>query len=117
MRTVADAMSTPVVIGPSATLQQASAAMLDGDADAAIVARNDAVCGLLGAEDVAQALADGCDPAATSAIAIAAADPPRARADELLAEVHMRMRAAGQPRAVVVGHHGEPLGLLTEPEA
>jgi CBS domain-containing protein len=117
MRTVDDAMTKPVMVERSATIQNASATMLDGRSEAAIVVEGDRVCGLVSAEDVARALADGLDPTETPVGAIAGTDPPLARSGEALAEVHQRMRAEARPLAVVIGRDGRPLGLLADPEA
>ena len=117
MRTVADAMMEPVIVGPSTTIQNASAAMLDGRSEAAIVVEDGKLRGLVSATDVAQALADGLDPTDTPVRAIAGTDPPRARSDEALADVHQRMRAEEHPLVVVIGPDGQPLGLLADPEA
>jgi CBS domain-containing protein len=117
MRTVADAMTKPVIVEVSATIQNASATMLDGRSEAAIVVEGGKVRGLVSAEDVARALAEGLDPTETPVGAIAGTDPPRVRSDEALADVHQRMRAEEQPRAVVVGPGGQPLGLLADHEA
>jgi CBS domain-containing protein len=117
MRTVADAMTKPVIVEPSATIQNASAAMLDGRSEAAIVVEGGKVRGLVSAEDVARALAEGLDPTETPVGAIAGTDPPLARSDEALADVHQRMRAEERPLAVVIGPDGQPLGLLADPEA
>jgi CBS domain-containing protein len=117
MRTVADAMTTPVIVERSATIQNASATMLDGRSDAAVVVEGGKVRGLVSAEDVARALAEGLDPTDTPVGAIAGADPSLARSDETLADVHQRMRAERHPLAVVVGSDGQPLGLLADPEA
>ena len=60
MRTVADAMVRPVVVvEPSATIQSASAAMLDAGTHAAVVVDGHRVFGLASAEDVATTLAAG----------------------------------------------------------
>jgi predicted transcriptional regulator len=117
MRTVGDAMAAPVVVEASETIQDAAAAMLDGRSEVAILVEDGKLCGLIAAEDVARALAEGRDPAQTPVGAIGEADPPLARRDEALADVHQRMRAGQRARAVVVGRHGEPVGLLVDPEA
>lgn len=117
MRTVADEMLEPVFVEASTTIQDASAAMLDGGSGAAIVVENGELRGLISAADVAQALADDLDPTSTSVGSIAGSDPPRARSDEALADVHQRMRAQQRPLAVVVGRDGRPLGLLADHEA
>jgi len=117
VRTVADAMTKPVIVEPSTTIQDASARLLDGRSAAVIVVERGKVCGLVSAADVARALAEGLDPTNTPVRAIAGTDPPRARSDEALAEVHQRMRAAQRPLAVVIGRGGRPLGLLADHEA
>jgi CBS domain-containing protein len=117
MRTVADEMLEPVIVEASATIQDASATMLDGRSGAAIVVEDGELRGLISAADVARALAEGLDPTDTPVGAILGGDPPRARSDEALAEVHQRMRAQQRPLAVVVGRDGRPLGLLADHEA
>jgi CBS domain-containing protein len=118
MRTVADAMASPPVSVPSAaTIQEASAAMLDAHAHAGLVVDDGFASGLVTAEDVARALADGRDPGATSVREIADPDPPVVRSDEPLAEVHDRMRAAAQEVVAVADRNGRPVGLLFDPEA
>ena len=117
MRTVLDVMTKPVIVELSATIQNASATMLDGRSEAAIVVDGGKVCGLVSAEDVARALAEGLDPTETPVGAIAGTDPPLARSDEALADVHQRMRAERHPLAVVIGPDGQPQGLLADPEA
>jgi CBS domain-containing protein len=117
MRTVADAMTKPVIVERTATIQNASATMLDGRSEAAIVVDGGTVCGLVSAADVAEALAKGLDPTETPVRAIAGTDPPRARSDEALADVHQRMRAEQHPLAIVIARDGRPLGLLADHEA
>ena len=117
MRTVADAMTEPVIVALSTTIQDASAKMLDGGSAAAVVVEDGRLRGLVSAADVARALADGLDPIATPVGAILGSDPPRARSDEALADVHQRMRAEQRPLAVVVGRDGRPIGLLADHEA
>jgi CBS domain-containing protein len=117
MRTVADETIEPVVVAPSATVQDASAAMLDQHGDAAIVLDESGICGLVTAGGVADALAAGYDVARTPVIAIADRDVLVVEADETLAEAHLQMRAAGQRLAVVVGERRRPIGLLSDPEA
>jgi len=110
MRTVADAMTKPVIVERSAAIQNAAAMMLDGRSEAAIVVEAGKVCGLVSAADVARALAEGLDPTETPVGAIAGTDEPRARSDEALADVHQRMRAEEHPLAVVIGSDGRPWG-------
>jgi CBS domain-containing protein len=117
MRTVADAMTKPVIVERSTTIQHASATMLDRRSEAAIVVAGGKLWGLVSAADVARGLAQGLDPKETPVGAIAGTDPPRARSDEALADVHQRMRAAQHPLAVVIGPDGRPLGLLVDHEA
>ena len=117
MRTVADAMTKPVIVELSATIQNASATMLDGRSEAAIVVDGGKLSGLVSAQDVARALAESLDPTETPVGAIAGSDPPLARSDEALADVHQRMRAEEHPLAVVIGPDGRPVGLLADPEA
>src|SRR5438067_1515608 len=110
MRTVADALSESVLVDDSMTLQDASSQMLDAGAEAAVVVEDDALVGLITADDVARALAEGRDVAMTVVGAIADRDPLLARAGEPLVDVHQRMRMQQRPLAVAVGAHGEPLG-------
>ena len=117
MRTVDQARSEGVLVGPSTTIQEASAAMLDRHVEAVIVVDRAGVCGLVTAADVVRALADGRDATSTPVMAVARADAPLVRASEPLAEVHQRMRAAGHPLAVVLDDRGEPVGLLVDHEA
>lgn len=112
-----DAATEPVLVEPVSTIQEASVAMLDGRVDAAILAQGGEVHGVVRAADVARALAEGLDVVRTPVETIADGEPPVARPDEALAEVHLRMRAAQRRFAVVVGPHGEPLGLLADDEA
>lgn len=66
MRTVADAMTTPApVVERSATVQDASAEMLDAGTQAAIVVDEGRVCGVATAADVTAALAEAPDAART----------------------------------------------------
>jgi CBS domain-containing protein len=117
MRRVGDAMSEPVIVETSTTIQDASARMLDSRSEAAIVVEDGKVRGLLTAEDVARALAEGRDVSETPAGAVAEADPLLVRVDEALAEVHQRMRAEEHGLAAVIGRDGEPVGLLADSEA
>jgi CBS domain-containing protein len=117
VQTVADDTSPPVIVAPAATVQEASAAMLDARAHAALVVERGRVRGLVTADDVSRALADGRDASATPVAAIARTEPPLARPDEPLAEVHQRMRAAGHAVAAVVGPRDEPIGVLEDHEA
>jgi CBS domain-containing protein len=117
MRTVAAATTEAVLVEPSTTIQQASAAMLDRHVEAAIVVDGMDVRGLMSADDVARALAEGRDATSTPVKAITAPDPPVVDVDEPLAEVHQRMRAAQCPLVVVVGRDGQALGVLADHEA
>jgi CBS domain-containing protein len=118
VRTVADAMAeASVIVEPATTIQQTSAAMLDAGVHAAVVVDRGKVCGVVTADDISRALADGYDATETLVGAIAESDPLLARPDEPLAEAHQRMRARGRPVAAVAGRHGEPLGLLEDREA
>jgi CBS domain-containing protein len=107
----------PVIVAPSATLQAASASMLDGGMHAALVVEDGRVCGLATAADVSRALEQGYDPTETPVALIAERDPPLALVDEPLAEVHQRMRAVQRRVVPVVGPKREPVGLLEDPEA
>jgi predicted transcriptional regulator len=106
-----------VTVEPAMTLQAASAAMLDAGVQAAVVVERGKTCGLLTAEAVARALAEGFDARTTLVGAVAQRNPALARPDEPLAEVHQRMRAEQCGLAAVTGRHDEPLGLLEDPEA
>jgi predicted transcriptional regulator len=118
MRTVAEAMSpVAVTVAPTMTLQAASAAMLDAGVQAAVVVKRGKTCGLLTAAAITSALADGFDVRRTLVSAVAERHPAVVRPDEPLAEVHQRMRAEQRGLAAVTGPHGEPLGLLEDPEA
>jgi CBS domain-containing protein len=117
MRTVADAMTPAVSVNPAATIQDASTAMLDAGAHAAVVVDDGRVCGLVTAQDVSRALADGHDPSETLVGAVAQRNPPLLRPEEPLAEVHERMRAAARDVLPVADEHDEPIGLLIDPEA
>jgi CBS domain-containing protein len=117
MRTVAEAMHAPVAVGPGATLQDAAAAMLAADAQAAVIVERGRARGLLTAGDVARALAEGRDPASTEAGAVAEQEPPVVHAQDALVEAHRVMRVSQHRVVAVVGPHGEPVGLLIDPEA
>ena len=119
MRTVADAMAEALVtVEQAMTIQQASAAMLDAGVHAAVVVdRKKKARGVITADDIFRALAQGYDAGETLVGAIAASDPLLARPDEPLAEAHLRMRAEACAVAAVAGPHGEPLGLLEDHEA
>jgi CBS domain-containing protein len=117
MRTVAEAMLEPVWIAPTTTLQEAAAAMLDADAQAAVIVDGGRARGVLTADDVARALAEGRDPSETAVAAVAEPEPPLVRAQDALAEAHRLMRVSQHRAVAVVGPHGEPVGLLVDPEA
>jgi CBS domain-containing protein len=118
MRTVAEAMTTPAaVVDRSASIQAASADMLDAGTQAAIVVDDGRVCGLATASDVAAALAADYDIARTPIAVIAEGDPATVHPDDLLAEVRQRMRAEQRAIVAVVGADDEPIGLLEDPEA
>jgi CBS domain-containing protein len=117
MRTVAAAMMEAVLVSPQTTIQDASAAMLDGRSTAAVVVEGRRVRGLITAADVARTLADGREAARTLVRDAAQPDPPRVAAEEALAKVHLGIRERGQPLAVVIGDDGRPVGLLADPEA
>ena len=117
MRTVAAATKEAALVGPSTTIQQASAAMLDRHVEAAIIVDGTTVRGLITADDVVRALAEGRDATSTPVRAIAPPDPPIVDINEPLAEVHQRMRAAQRPLVVVVARDGEAMGVLADHEA
>jgi CBS domain-containing protein len=117
LRTVADAMTQPAaVVERSATIQDASAQMLDSGTQAAVVVEGGRVCGVATARDVANALAAAYDLARTAIGEIAERDVPTARGDELLVDVHERMRAEGHPIVAVLGDDDEPIGVLEDEE-
>jgi CBS domain-containing protein len=118
MRTVADAMTTPApVVERSATVQDASAEMLDAGTQAAIVVDGGRACGVATAADVTAALAEAPDAARTPIGAIVQRTAPTVHPEDLLAEVHLRMRADGRAVVPVVGAEDQPIGLLEDPEA
>jgi CBS domain-containing protein len=115
MRRVADSMTTPVVVlEPATTIQEASARMLDARVHAAVVVDEGGVCGLLTADQVSGALAEGHDAQDTPIGVIAQPDPPLAGVHEPLAEAHTRMPAGG--RLVVVADDQSPVGVLEDAE-
>jgi predicted transcriptional regulator len=117
MRRVADAMDAPrVVVQPSTTVQATSAGMLDGRVHAAVVVDGGSVCGLITAERVSAALAEGYDVDTMIGL-IADRNPTLLDPDEALAEAHQIMRAKEQRFAVVVDSKRHALGLLEDPEA
>jgi CBS domain-containing protein len=102
-------------VGPDATLQAVSAAMLDAGVQAAVVVDRGEPVGIVSAETIAAAMAAGLDVTAGRAEAAADRRVVVVRADDSLLEAHERMRAAGQDCAAVVGPDGRTLiGLLTE---
>jgi predicted transcriptional regulator len=114
MRLVADAMrSPPVTVGPATTVQQASATMLDAQVQAAVVVADGRVSGMVTAERLSEALAQGYDPTDTLVSVVAEREPPLVNADEPLAEAHQRMRAADRTIAVVTAG-GRPVGMLED---
>jgi CBS domain-containing protein len=117
MRTVADAMIAPVSIASTSTLQQAATAMLDADALAAVIVDGGRARGVLTAEEIARALADGRDPSETAVAVVAEPEPPVVRAQDTLVEAHRLMRVSEHRAVAVVGSRGEPVGLLLDPGA
>jgi CBS domain-containing protein len=117
MRTVGDEMLGPVMVAPETTLQDAAAAMLAADAQAAVIVEDGRARGLLTADDVAGALARGLDPAATAAGSVADREAPLVRAGDPLVEAHRVMRVSEHRVVAVVGPRGEVVGLLVDPEA
>jgi CBS domain-containing protein len=117
MRRVADVMAVPVVVPASTSVQEGSGRMLDAATHVAVVVEDGRVVGLVTAELVAQALADGRDVSSTSVGAIALSDPPMLRPDEPLADAHRLMRVGGHPAVPVVGPDGRPVGVLEDDES
>ena len=117
MRTVAEAMNAPVTVAPGTTLQDAAAAMLAADAQAAVIVDGGRARGLLTADDVARALAEGRDPAQTPVATVAEPAPPVVRQQDALVEAHRLMRVSQHRAVAVVGPRGEPVGLLVDHEA
>jgi predicted transcriptional regulator len=117
MRRVADSMTAPaVVVQPATTVQETSARMLDARVHAAVVVDKGKVCGLVTAERVSDALAQGYDASETLVGAIAEQDAPIVGADEPLAEAHLRMRATGHAVVPVVDDDRQPVGVLQDLE-
>jgi CBS domain-containing protein len=114
MRTVASAMAAVPLLDASTTVQDAAGAMLDARVESAVVIDGTNVRGLLTANDVADALAEGRDVASTPVMAAANAEPTLVKDREPLAEAHERMHIRGDPLAVVVGDDGRPLGVLAD---
>ncbi len=115
MRTVAEVMRAPaVILEPATTVQEASARMLDAAVHAAVVADSGKVCGLLTAERLSAALAQGYDPAETLVGVVAESDPPLVAADELVSEAHLRMRAMGRTHVPAIADDGTPVGILED---
>jgi CBS domain-containing protein len=100
-----------------ATLQEASAVMLDAGLQAAVVVNEGTPVGLLSAETIAAAMAAGLDVTAGRAEAAADQRIVIVRADDSLLDAHERMRRAGQESAAVVGEDGRLVGLLTDDAA
>lgn len=117
MRTVANEMTSPVVVEPATTVQATSAAMLDAGVHAALIVDGGKVCGLVTSDDIARALAEGYDTTETPVGVICDRDLALVKPDEPLADAHERMRADARRVAAVTGPRGEPLGLLEDPEA
>jgi CBS domain-containing protein len=91
--------------------------MLDADAQAAVIVDAGRARGVLTADDVARALAEGHDPRATAVATVAEHAPPVVREQDALAEAHRLMRVSHHRVVAVVGPHGEPVGLLVDREA
>jgi CBS domain-containing protein len=115
MRTVVDAMRAPVVVlEPAMTVQAASARMLDAGVHAAVLVDEGRLAGLVTAETLSDALAQGHDPTETPVGEVAERDPPVVAADELVSEAHLRMRAAGRTFVPVVTSDRRPVGILED---
>jgi CBS domain-containing protein len=115
---VADAMSARVAsVGPDATLQEASAAMLDAGVQAAVVVDDGNPVGILSAETIAAAMSAGLDVTAGRAEAAADRGIIVVRADQSLIDAHDEMRRTGRERAAVVGPDGSLVGLLLDEPA
>ncbi|HEX3873228.1 MAG TPA: CBS domain-containing protein [Solirubrobacteraceae bacterium] len=118
LSTVADAMTTRTAsVGRDATLQEASAAMLDAGVLAAVVVDGGQPVGLVSAETIAGAMAAGLDVTAGRAEAAADRGAVVVRADDLLLDAHERMHRAGRESAAVVGDDGRLVGLLVDDTA
>jgi CBS domain-containing protein len=100
-------------VSRDATLQEASAAMLDAGVQAAVVVDGGVPIGLLSAETIAAAMAAGLDVTAGRAEAAADAGMVVVRAGDSLLDAHERMRRAGRDLAAVIGDDGHLVGLLT----
>jgi CBS domain-containing protein len=110
---VADAMTTRTAgVSRDATLQEASAAMLDAGVQAAVVVDGGVPVGLLSADTIAAAMAAGLDVTAGRAGAAADAGMVVVRAGASLLDAHQRMRRAGRDLAAVIGEDGRLVGLL-----
>lgn len=112
MRTVADVMNKPVVVERSTTLQEASAQMLDRHTEAAVVVEQGKVAGVLSAQDVVRALAEGRDSASTTVGAVCDPSPSLVQPDAPLVEVHEQLLADARELAVAIGPHREPVGII-----
>jgi CBS domain-containing protein len=112
IRSVGQALGKSVFIEGRSTVQEASAAMLDARTEAAVVLAADGPAGLLTAEHIARALAEGRDATRTAVIAIADREPLLARVDEPLVDAHQRMRGEQRDLALAVDSNGLPVGLV-----
>jgi predicted transcriptional regulator len=117
MRRVGDVMAAPVVLEHSATVQEASTRMLEAGSHAALVVRDGAVSGIVTADGVSAALAEGHSAADTPVGMIADGEPLTFGPDEVLADAHQLMRSTTRAVAAVVGAKREPLGILRDDEA
>jgi CBS domain-containing protein len=101
-------------VRPDATLQEASAAMLDAGVQAAVVVDDGSPVGMLAAETIAAAMAAGLDVTAGRAQAAADRGIVIVSADRPLIDAHEEMRRAGRESAAVVGSDGRLVGLLLD---
>jgi predicted transcriptional regulator len=106
-----------VSVASGTSLQAAAAAMLDAEAQAAVIVDGGRARGLVTAEDVAHALADGHDPSRTTADAVAERDAPVVHGDDALVDAHRLMRVTQHRTVAVIGPRGECVGVLVDPEA
>ena len=115
MRRVADAMrAPPVTVQPATTVQEASARMLEAAVHAAVVVDDGSVGGMVTAEQLSEAMAQGYDPSETPVGVVAESDPPLVAPDDALTEAHQRMRAAEHTVVPVVTARGRPVGMLDD---
>lgn len=115
MRTVSDVMRAPAVtVEPATTVQETSARMLDAGMHAAVLVDGGRVCGMVTAERLSEALAQGRDPTETPVGEVAEPDPPLVRSEEPVSEAHLRMRAAGRTLVPVVTADRRPVGILED---